>query len=178
MDTLMPPIPASRADQDDLGAQITRAQDQLLRVEQVLRLQHGDESAPMFAAMASFAGVLGRVVEIVEHANAPVGEDDLARLADLAAARCVKELRHTTDELKETVMRDIRAGGFREITGAADRLVRQRNKHFAMWSGAVVMAAFLIGGAIVWRWQPTLQCTPQQNGGIYCGYWLTLKTKQ
>jgi hypothetical protein len=107
-----------------------------------------------------------------------ISEDDVRRIADLAVARCVEELRHTTDELKETVVRDIRAGGFREITGAADRLVRQRNKHFAIWSGAAVMAALIIGGAIVWRWQPTLQCTPQQNGGIYCGYWLTPKTKQ
>jgi hypothetical protein len=164
--------PANRIDKDDVGAQIRGAQDQLLRVEQVLRLQHGDESAPMFAAMASFAGVMGRVTDIVEQANAPVGEDDLRRVAELAAARCVEEFRQTTVEFKETVMRDLRAGGFREMTAAADRLVRQRNQHLAIWAGAAVVAALLIGGAIMWWWQPTLQCTSQQ-GGIYCGYWLT-----
>lgn len=128
-----------------------QAHDKLLAVERTLEYQK-DPAAPMFGALAAFAGVLAEAVQEIRQAKQP-----------------------------EAVMTDRQVAQLgRQVAGASNAaardLVRAANRKSAAIQFATVLGAVIIGGLVTWLafGKPAgTQCLAGDKGGVYCVYWLT-----
>jgi hypothetical protein len=151
-----PVVPDLAADAADVRA----AQDELLRVERGMVVTE-DPSAPMFKALASFAGVLHRASLFLA--------DSLARQAAAEADRSPRGAVFSDQQMAE-IKQQIARAATRELPGAVDRLVLQRYRRLVFAMAAALVVAAGLGAGVVWWSQPTLRCL-DQNGGRICYVW-------
>jgi hypothetical protein len=116
-----------------------------------------DESAPLFAAMSAFAGVMWRVPNLM--------------LETLQAMRAEARPEVTADDVKAFVGEQTSKMMMGEMIRSMDRMLALRQKALVVRTALIAIGATVVVLGGLWLWfQPF--CWDQPGGGRVCGVWV------